>query len=257
MTLLNNVLMIAADTTRSKAYAYALSIAGIKIQRVLFMEKMEPGRADGNIPPSCDSRVVNGVYLPDLKRSFIDVCEEVADSIDLINCDGIKDPQVEEYLQTFNPALVIYSGFGGEIVPARLLSMNIPFLHIHAGWLPDYRGSTTVYYSLLQDGLCGVSAILLDPKIDNGPIVAQHHYPPPPPGVDVDYLYDNAIRADLLVRVLSKWLIKHNFDDVKSQIHGEGETYYVIHPVLKHLALIGLEQGTIQTALAVENDMQS
>lgn len=40
-----------------------------------------------------------------------------------------------------------------QIVKAPLLlSWAFPLLHIHSGWLPDYRGSTTSYYSLLERG---------------------------------------------------------------------------------------------------------
>ena len=62
--------------------------------------------------------------------------------------------------------------------------------------MPEYRGSTTVYYGLLNDGNCGVTAILLKPEIDNGDIVARKSTAPPS-SVDIDHLYDNAIRADL------------------------------------------------------------
>ena len=90
------------------------------------------------------------------------------------------------------------------MVPEEMLGLGIPFLHIHSGWLPEYRGSTTVYYSLLNDGDCGVTAILLKPEIDNGDIVARKKYPAPAYGVDIDHLYDNAIRADLLSEVLAE-----------------------------------------------------
>ena len=34
------------------------------------------------------------------------------------------------------PRLVIYSGWGGQIVSAALLDSGAPFLHLHSGWLP-------------------------------------------------------------------------------------------------------------------------
>jgi methionyl-tRNA formyltransferase len=248
MTELTNVLFLAANTARSKAYAHALNLAGFKLDRVLFLERNEKKIVDENKHPDCHLLEFNGISFPNLSQSFLDVCEKISNRIDRVSCDGVKDPCVEEYLKVNKSELVIFSGFGGEIVPQNLLSTDMPFLHLHSGWLPNYRGSTTIYYSLIDEARCGVSAILLNEKIDEGSIVAQRHYPPPPPGVDVDYLYDNSIRADLLVRVLSQWSKKRKFTTTKAQSHGIGTTYYVIHPVLKHLALVGLENGTIQAS---------
>jgi methionyl-tRNA formyltransferase len=252
---LKNVLFLAANTARSKAYAHALHLAGIKLERVLFLERNNENRADGNKLPDCYLSEYKGVPFPNLSYSFLDICGKISDRIDHISCVGVKDPCVEEYIKVNKSELVIYSGFGGELVPNSLLSAETPFLHLHAGWLPDYRGSTTIYYSLLENARCGVSAILLNEKIDEGSIVGRRYYPPPPPGVDVDYLYDNSIRADLLVRVLSEWSKERKFTTVEAQSRGEGSTYYVIHPILKHLALIGLEKGTLQASS--ENDMNS
>ena len=142
--------------------------------------------------------------------------------------------------------MVIYSGFGGQIVSDKLLDFGIPFLHVHSGWLPEYRGSTTIYYSLLQDFECGVSAILMDKNIDDGPIIKRRIYPPPPKGMNIDYLYDNAIRANLLIEALESWLVDGCFSDGTQQTEEDASTYYVIHPLLKHIALLALESETIQ-----------
>ena len=78
----------------------------------------------------------------------------------------------------------------------------------------------------------------VDQGIDSGPIVARRHYPPPP-GIDVDLVYDSVIRADLLVRVLRDFAETREWPRIEDT--GSGTTYYVIHPVLKHLALLSNE----------------
>ena len=65
------------------------------------------------------------------------------------------------------------------------------------------------------------------------------HYPPPPGGFDVDYKYDRAIRADLLVEVLRSYGAEGALSPIPNT--GPGRTYYVIHPVLKHIALLSQE----------------
>lgn len=245
---LDEVLFLAADTARSNAYAQTLEANGIRVGRTLLMRRAKAtvGGGGGGTGLHHPDGEVAGVTLPDLRRPLDSVCAGISDEVEVLACSGVKDPAVLERLGELAPRLVIYSGFGGELVPADLLGVGAPFLHMHAGWLPDYRGSTTIYYSLLDEGRCAVSAILLEPSIDCGPIVARRHYPAPPPGVDVDYLYDNAIRADLMVRALKSWVADGGFGDVLEQRSGEGGVYYVIHPVLKHLALLGLEQGSIR-----------
>lgn len=245
--MLDEVLFLAADTARSNAYAQALEARGIRVGHTLLLRRpgsAAPGGAGLHHPVG----EVAGVILPDLRRSLDEVCATVGGEIETLLCSGVKEPAVLERVCELAPKLVIYSGFGGELVPADLLRLGAPFLHMHAGWLPGYRGSTTVYYSLLAEGRCAVSAILLEPSIDCGPIVARRHYPAPPPGVDVDYLYDNAIRADLMVRALESWAADGAFGEALEQSGGEGGVYYVIHPVLKHLAMLGLEQGSIREA---------
>ena len=153
----------------------------------------------------------------------------------------MNDPAILAAVGSAAADLVIYSGYGGQLVGGELLALGPPFLHAHSGWLPDYRGSTTIYYSLLAGEGCGVSVIELVPAIDQGPIVARRRYPAPPVGVDIDYFYDSAIRADLMAEVVAQWQRDGRLDRVETQ--GGGADYYVVHPLLKHLALLSLEAG--------------
>ena len=245
MKLLDNVLFLAANTSRSKAYSHAMYVSGFQISNVLILEKLNDKKKSYKLLPSSPFSEIDGIHYPDLNKSLESHCKKITKNITRLKCNGVNHSSVLEYFQVKKPKLVIYSGFGGEIVPEKLLSLNIPFLHIHSGLLPEYRGSTTIYYSILKDFMCGVSAILLDTEIDKGPIIASRSYPPPPPNIDIDYLYDNAIRANLLTDVLNDWLVELNFNNLFSQKNGDISPYYVIHPVLKHLALLGLENGSI------------
>tara|TARA_Y100001968_G_scaffold187014_1_gene171386 strand:- start:511 stop:1275 length:765 start_codon:yes stop_codon:yes gene_type:complete len=239
-----DILFLAANTSRSKAYAQAMEQAELGVSRTLILDK--PLAEEGaEFPDVTNFQHEAEVFLPDLNIPLAETAGRICDQVDAIAYTGIKESGIKEYLLRLEPKLLVYSGYGGELVPGELLSLGIPFLHIHSGWLPQFRGSTTVYYSLLTEYRCGVSAILLEPQIDNGPIVARQHYAPPPPGLDVDHLYDNAIRADLLVQVLRDWQAKSVINPLH-QNEVDSQTYYVIHPVLKHLTLLSLEKGIIQ-----------
>ena len=112
---------------------------------------------------------------------------------------------------------------------------------MHAGWLPDYRGSTTTYYSWINEGVCGVSAIFLTADIDTGAILSRKQYPPPPVGMDGDYLYDTVLRSDLLLSIMANLAESGDLPEQLLQQRGKGETYYIIHPLLKHLVILSGE----------------
>lgn len=240
----NRIVLLAADTSRSRAYAQALEQEGLVVGAALLLAP--PGRNAGPFPDDQEGVWADSpVTLPKLSIPLQETCEKVAGRVVRLETGDVNDPGVDDALVEMQPDLVIYSGFGGQIVGDRLLSHPWPFLHVHAGYLPDFRGSTTIYYSLLAGRECGVSAILLSSRIDEGDIVARRAYPAPPAGLDIDHLYDGAIRADLLKRTLRDWLASRDFGFRMRQTAGEGGEYYIIHPVLKHLALLSLSSRAV------------
>jgi methionyl-tRNA formyltransferase len=148
-----------------------------------------------------------------------------------------NDDAVVAAVAELDQDLLVYSGPGGVILDAPVLTAGPRFLHCHAGRLPDYRGSTTVYYSLLDEGTCSVTAFIMTETLDGGPIVAQQTYPPPADPETLDLYYDPWIRAQLLADVLSEYRARGELDE-RPQRSDEGETYFIVHPVLKHLALL-------------------
>lgn len=136
---------------------------------------------------------------------------------------------LEEELKKVKVDFFIFCGRGGEIVQRNILSTN-RFLHIHSGKLPKYRGSTTVYYSILEEQKCYASAIFLDLAIDTGEMIGEKEFHLI--NCDFDYVYDPFIRSILLIEVLKQEKIIS-----QKQVSTDAKTYYIIHPVLKKLAL--------------------
>lgn len=223
--ILQDVLFLASFTARSRVYAEALLKANlIPANSILFGDKK--------------------LFLPGQQHnSFQDVEARVKDfrtPISLLPVSQVNDSRIIAAIRKIKPRLVIYSGYGGQLVKKDLLNCGAPFLHIHPGWLPDYRGSTTIYYSIMNERSCGVSAIILKPGIDTGEIVKRLRFPLPKRGTDIDYEFDNKIRAELLVEVLKEWKKEGCFVKSQKQNPTEGTVYYIIHPVLKHLAELSL-----------------
>ncbi len=235
---MSNILFLAAKVARSSAYAQALAKSGTTISSVLIMtgDASSPGRAA--TPPSWKGE--SPVELPNLSTPLEETCAELSTNLTTMATKDVNSSKVLTAVRDTQPDLVIYSGFGGQIVSKELLKIA-PFLHVHSGWLPDFRGSTTLYYSLLEKNECGVSAMLINEKIDLGGIIARKQYPAPPKGMDIDYLYDSAIRADLLLKALNAWQVSNGTPKTIIQEDNEGGTYYVIHPILKHLSCLTLE----------------
>jgi len=236
---LNGVLFLAARTARSQAYAQCMAAHKLIPEEVVIFGKQGNKRLGQSKNIICQ-KMDKSLFIPDLSRTLEDSCQDNQWNPIFLDCESINAPALLKKIDKISPKLVIYSGYGGEIVSSELLGLNIPFLHIHAGRLPNYRGSTTIYYSILQEQNCAASAILLANDIDTGPIVASKTYPAPPTNIDIDYIYDSAIRADLLVTVLNNYAEHGELPTPIHQEIEEGQDYYIIHPVLKHLAMLSI-----------------
>jgi len=227
-------LLLAGYTARSQAYVQALARADLDPEYVILFGP-EKGNLPGQVSMPPSNRLPAGIFLPNLSETVKETCAYRQWNVEKFDVTNVNANPIYEQLLQIKPRVIIYSGYGSQLVSPRLLDLGIPFLHIHAGWLPDYKGSTTLYYSWLRENFCAVSAIFLETRIDGGPILARQKYLPPPDGIDPDYLYDSAIRADLLVSVLKDYIREGRFKNVSPQ-RDSGTEYYVIHPVLKHLA---------------------
>ena len=74
-------------------------------------------------------------------------------------------------------------------------------------------------------------------KIDNGEVLEKINFKIPKNKSEIDLLYDPYIRAETISSVLKKYK-KNGFLKSKKQNNSKQKTYYIIHPVLKHLSII-------------------
>lgn len=248
---LSDIGMIAGDTSRSRAYLQALVRNELLPNYVLVLEhasdKPLPGQTDKGLSNREREQVVEvdecwseahfdsaqpiKVLLGELGISY-----EVSTSID------INDPSVVEAIRRRTESVFIYSGFGGALLRKDVLSTGKHFLHVHGGYLPDYKGSTTNYYSLIVDNTLGASAIFLSEEIDSGPVLLRRKFPPPANRQAIDYIYDSGARAKVLVETLQNYL-KCGGWEFELPANTGGETYYIIHPVIKHIAILDQDLG--------------
>ncbi len=87
---------------------------------------------------------------------------------------SVNDENCLQLLQTISPQLVIVNGT--RIISKRILDgVSSPFINMHAGITPKYRGVHGAYWALVNkdEKNCGVTIHLVDAGIDTGAVIFQ------------------------------------------------------------------------------------
>lgn len=232
-----HIVLIGSDTPRARAYASSIERAGLGPVEGIFYGEPSPCNASS----SSEEKSLGELWLPFIDSSVNEIFERNGWPYQWLAADKINNKVCVEALRESGATLAIFAGRGGEIVSAEVLGQGVPVLHMHPGKLPEQRGSTTIYYSILEGKSCSVSALLLDKEIDSGPVVAINSYSIPTANVDVDVIYDCAVRADTLVKVLRHLLQSGTLPRATKSEESLARLYYIVHPLLKHLALLSLK----------------
>ena len=224
--ILERVGLLAVDSGRTRAYLAALLKHDLLPSAAILLTEAGPGQR--NIPPV--------PYFDNLTPA-LETIQTAGIPCEIVETGDVNSDELIAAVERCPVDFLIYSGAGGAILRRGLFETGKRFLHIHPGLVPQYRGSTPFYYSLLVDDTCGTSAMFLDEQIDTGPVLARRSYPPPADRTTIDHGYDPFIRSDMLVRVLREYTETGRFN-IQSQQGEEGETYYIMHPVLRHIAIL-------------------
>ena len=230
---------ILANTSRSQAYLQTLIQNNLLPKKVIILD-------DQNRKKLGKFNVMESVKLSKIykfRAAQINPREKLLETLNRnnISFDTVKNPDINSdqlfsLVAELNTKLILVSVYAGQILKEKILSLKKYFLHIHGGILPEYRGSTTMYYSLLASNTIGASAIFLNQGIDTGDILYTKEYRTTFKSELLDLIYDPLIRADVLINAFKK--LRLNQYDVKKQKSNTGEDYFVIHPVLKHMAIL-------------------
>lgn len=117
----------------------------------------------------------------------------------------------ENYFETFkklNPDVCVAAAYG-KIIPKEYLEVpKHGFLNIHPSLLPKYRGATPIQTAILNgDKETGVTIILMDEKVDHGPILINNELRIT--NNDDYWTLENKLAklgAELLIEILPKWI---------------------------------------------------
>jgi methionyl-tRNA formyltransferase len=224
----NKFSIVLCNSARARAYIQYLCKAQLYPEEILLMPD------DWSVP--------HGLEITDNRKIGFNIYEPVTETIkkhniNVIHCK-IKDINSEDTIEKIKNStgnFIIFGGSGGQILKAPVLNQGKPILHVHPGIVPEYRGSTTIYYSILNENSAGASAFFFNEKIDEGELIVQEKFELIK-GINIDYIYDPYIRAVTLVKAVKKLTTKMETFPQKSDIT---LPFFVIHPLLKHIAILG------------------
>lgn len=222
---MNDVAMVAADTTRTKYYLEQLIKNDLLPAYFLVLIN-----SDTDLLPGQKESATENELVQILKKTKI--------QYDTTPNSDINSSEVVSLISSKAEQVFIFSGFGGDLLRDDILSTGKHFLHVHGGYLPDYKGSTTNYYSLIDENTIGASSIFLTKEIDCGPVLLRRKFPAPNDRTEIDHIYDSEARSKVLIETLNKYVQSGSWDFELENNLG-GETFFIIHPVLKHLAILG------------------
>ena len=220
--------IILTPDNRSKAYIQKLVENNITLSSILFMN-------DNRTEKPYSEDVINIS-----KKNGFDISKSIKDTLIEHNLEfkefsfvDINNPDLIKHVKNNEEGFLIFTG--GGILKKEILNSGVKFIHFHPGIVPNYRGSTCFYYSILNEGNSGVTAYIMDEKLDTGDIVYQKKFNKPN-HIFVDDVYDPFIRSETLVELIKKDILKKN--NFKKNNPLEGETFFIIHPVLKHISIL-------------------
>jgi methionyl-tRNA formyltransferase len=222
---LPDIAMVAADTTRTKHYIKELLKNNLLPNYVLLLLSSKNELLPGQNEEQTKNELINLLKSSNIKFKI---------SYD----NDINSDEIVRIIKNRSEQVFIFSGYGGVILKKKILSIGKKFLHIHGGYLPDYKGSTTNYYSLINENTIGASAIFLTREIDCGPILLRKKFPLPKERIEIDHIADSEARAKVLIECLQGYVLSGGWK-YEIENNSGGETFYIIHPVLKHLAILG------------------
>jgi methionyl-tRNA formyltransferase len=125
----------------------------------------------------------------------------------------------------------IVSVYPGEIIKNPFL-LKIKLLHCHPGDLPEFKGSTTIYYSIILKKKVCVTILVVNNKIDDGKIIYKKNFSYPVNFSEIEKNYDNKIRALTLVDYL-----KNKKNTKYKQTKNDYLPYYIAHPIIRKVVL--------------------
>ncbi len=112
-------------------------------------------------------------YIAEIKRKN-GLNDKAIDPKLITTITSINDPKTITLLKNYQPDIVIVNGT--RIIKKEIINaIDAPFINIHTGITPKYRGTHGGYWALTEKdhNNCGVTVHLIDSGIDTGDVLYQ------------------------------------------------------------------------------------
>lgn len=151
----------------------------------------------------------------------------------LVHCktNNINSSIINKKLEQYKSKLNIISTYPGEIIKnSKLLQKKL--LHSHPGDLPMFKGSTTIYYTILSKKKICVTLFFMNKIIDDGKIIYKKYFDYPKNFKEIEKNFDNKIRTMTLIEYLKSTKNYKFRKAIKNYL-----PYYIAHPILRKIVI--------------------
>ena len=230
-----DVTLLALPSFRTVAYLCAFRELGLYPAELILL----PGALPNRDTVLQEAREHNYAELYfDVTLDPLEWCRACGTRITQLHDSDVNGDAVFAALSQSQSGTVIFSASG--ILNQRILALDKTFIHVHPGSLPDYRGSTCFYYSLLETNEVASTSFLMREGIDTGPVIASSRFQ-----VNVrlaaaqkqflDHILDPFIRAQTLKKVLRMLSSGAPMPSAPNNKAVGEPMCYVMHPLLRML----------------------
>lgn len=175
------------------------------------------------------------IFLHDGKKNLLyKLLKKIDIKIKKFHYSIIDNEKIIDYILNSKNIYFIYSGYSGYVIKNANLLSKKKILHAHPGKLPEYKGSTTIFYSILNFNKIYCSTMILNKKIDDGEKLNQLQFKLKCKNFKNFDFFDARIRIITLVDALKK--IQKNRKFNKRKKNKTFNNYYVAHPIIRYLA---------------------
>jgi methionyl-tRNA formyltransferase len=99
-------------------------------------------------------------------------------NIPVFQPEKIRSEENRSILESLKPDFIVVAAFGQILPPWLLEAARIAAVNIHGSLLPKYRGAAPIAWSILNgDSITGITTMLMEEKLDAGPILLQKEIP--------------------------------------------------------------------------------
>jgi len=244
----NNLSLLLTNNNRSKAYIQGLLGNDILPLQVMYLDAEGKARPENTAfdtqqedAAPCRACSSDAGFAFDQSEHVLTTAEKYDIPVVWLKNLDVNSEEVIKAVGSAPGKYIVYSGPGGTILRHDVLSQGKRFIHAHPGFLPAFRGSTTMYYSMLHNRGAACSVIFMSEEIDGGAILYRKTFEVKDPLADFDYVLDPAVRTVTLLECFKR---NPGFATIENPGRDHFD-FFIIHPVLKHLAILHVRRNDL------------